>query len=230
MILHRAMDVGELSPCPYLPDRKKQIKYFLASELDESDVSFLLAKGWRKFGVSFFQPSCPDCQECVPIRVISDEFKPSKSQKRNLKKNRDIDVVFGPLKFSERAFEIYKDHSNQRFSQECNLEEFIVSFFSPSTPGLQSEFYLNGELIGMGFLDKGEDCLSSVYFIYDTRFSHLGLGTFSILKEIEHTRSLGLKYYCLGYYVSECQRMEYKNNFKPREHYNWLQDKWDLIS
>ncbi len=66
-----------------------------------------------------------------------------------------------------------------------------------------------------------------LYFIYDAKFSHLGLGTFSIIKEIEHTRSLGLKYYCLGYYVQECQRMAYKNNFKPREHYNWLADKWE---
>ena len=228
MILHRELDIGELSLCPYLPDRKKQIRYFLASELNESDISFLLAKGWRKFGVYFFQPSCPDCRECIPVRVLCDEFKPSKSQRRNLKKNSNIDVVFGPLKYSERAFEIYKDHSKQRFSQKCNLEEFISGFFSPSVPSLQSEYYLDGELIGLGFLDKGEDCLSSVYFIYDTKFSHLGLGTFSILKEIEQTRSLGLKYYCLGYYVQECQRMAYKNNFRPREHYNWLEDKWEV--
>ncbi|MFQ5688385.1 MAG: hypothetical protein ACE5GV_17195 [Candidatus Scalindua sp.] len=33
---------------------------------------------------------------------------------------------------------------------------------------------------------------------------------------LTHTRSLGLKYYCLGYYVSECRRMAYNNNFKPR--------------
>jgi len=201
MILHRELDIGELSLCPYLPDRKKQIRYFLASELNESDISLLLAKGWRKFGVYFFQPSCPDCSECIPVRVLCDEFKPSKSQRRNLKKNSNIDIVFAPLKYSERAFEIYKDHSSQRFSQESNLEEFISGFFSPSVPSLQSEYYLNGELIGLGFLDKGEDCLSSVYFIYDTKFSHLGLGTFSILKEIEHTQMLGLKYYCLGYYV-----------------------------
>ena len=97
MILHRDLDIGELSLCPYLPDRKKKNRYFLASELDESDISFLLAKGWRKFGVYFFQPSCPDCQECVPIRVISDEFKPSKSQRRNLKKNREVS---GPAKGS----------------------------------------------------------------------------------------------------------------------------------
>lgn len=117
MILHRKLDIGELSLCPYLPNRKKRIKYFLASGLDESEISFLLEKGWRKFGIYFFQPSCPDCRECVPFRVISDEFKPSKSQRRNLKKNKNTDVVFGPLKFSERAFEIYQNHSNQRFSQ-----------------------------------------------------------------------------------------------------------------
>jgi len=228
MILHRELDIGELSLCPYLPERKKQIRYFLASELNESDISLLLAKGWRKFGVYFFQPSCPDCSECIPVRVLCDEFKPSKSQRRNLKKNSNIDIVFAPLKYSERAFEIYKDHSSQRFSQDCNLEEFISGFFSPSVPSLQSEYYLNGELIGLGFLDKGEDCLSSVYFIYDTKFSHLGLGTFSILKEIEHTQMLGLKYYCLGYYVKECQKMAYKNNFRPREHYNWLEDKWEV--
>ena len=228
MILHRELDIGELSLCPYLPERKKQIRYFLASELNESDISLLLAKGWRKFGVYFFQPSCPDCSECIPVRVLCDEFKPSKSQRRNLKKNSNVDVVFGPLKYSERAFEIYKDHSSQRFSQDCNLEEFISGFFSPAVPSLQSEYYLNGELIGLGFLDKGEDCLSSVYFIYDTKFSHLGLGTFSILKEIEHAQMLGLKYYCLGYYVKECQKMAYKNNFRPREHYNWLEDKWEV--
>ncbi len=229
MLLHRDLDIGELSLCPYLPDRKKQIKYFLASKLDESEVSFLLAKGWRKFGVYFFQPSCPDCRECIPLRVLTSKFKPSKSQRRNLKKNTDIEVVFAPLKFSERAFEIYKTHSHQRFSQECNLEEFITNFYSPSTPCLQSEFYLNGELIGLGFLDRGKDCLSSVYFIYDTKYSHLGLGTYSVLEEIKHTRSLGLQYYCLGYYVQACQKMAYKNNFKPSEHYSWLLDKWEVV-
>ncbi len=63
---------------------------------------------------------------------------------------------------------------------------------------------------------------------FPAKFSHLRLGTFSILKEIEHTRSLGLKYYCLGYYVQKCQKMSYKNNFRPREHYNWLEDKWEV--
>ncbi|MBT7591672.1 MAG: hypothetical protein HN561_11435 [Candidatus Scalindua sp.] len=71
--------------------------------------------------------------------------------------------------------------------------------------------------------------MSSVYFIYDAKFSHLWLEAFSILKEIKHTRTLGLKYYCLGYYVQECQTMAYKNNFEPSEHYSWLEDKWEVV-
>jgi len=80
MILHRELDIGELSLCPYLPDRKKQIRYFLASELNESDISFLLAKGWRKFGVYFFQPSCPDCRECIPVRVLCENLSHPKAR------------------------------------------------------------------------------------------------------------------------------------------------------
>jgi len=73
------------------------------------------------------------------------------------------------------------NYVNRRLSQECNLEEFIFGFFTPSTPSLQSEYYLNGKQIGLGFLDKEEDCLSSAYFIYDTKFLHLGPEIFSIL-------------------------------------------------
>ncbi len=66
-----------------------------------------------------------------------------------------------------------------------------------------------------------------MYFVYDTSLFHMGLGTFSIIKEIEYSLSLGLKYYCLGYYVQKCQKMAYNNNFKLREHYNWSNDKWE---
>ena len=59
-----------------------------------------------------------------------------------------------------------------------------MNFYSPSTPSLQSEFYINGELIGLGFLDRGKDCLSSVYFIYDTTGNRVGeLTVFSYLRQ-----------------------------------------------
>lgn len=226
MILLQAPELDELSPCPYLPGRNKQFEQFFARELNEKEMASLLADGWRKFGIHFFRPSCPECISCLPLRVKTQSFTPSKSQKRNLKNNRNIEVKFGPLSYSPRIYEIYRAHSMERFSQTTSLEDFLFAFYSPSCPVLQSEYYLDGELIGVGFLDKGEDSLSSVYFFFDPDYSKLGIGTFSILKEIEHARSLGLPYYYLGYYVPGCGSMAYKDTFRPREHYDWEGKNW----
>ena len=226
MILLQGPELDELSPCPYLPDREKQFEQFFARELNEKEMASLLSDGWRKFGIHFFRPSCPECKSCLPLRVKAQRFIPSRSQKRNLKNNNGIEVKFSPLSYSPRIYEIYEAHSMERFSQTTSLEDFLFAFYSPSCPAMQSEYYLGGKLIGAGFLDIGADSLSSVYFFFDPDYSNLGIGTFSILKEIEHARSLDLPYYYLGYYVPGCSSMIYKNSFRPREHYVWEERKW----
>lgn len=226
MILLQPPELGDLAPCPYLPERDQQFEQFFAKDLDEKEMADLLADGWRKFGIHFFRPSCPGCTSCLPLRIISKTFSPSKSQKRNLKANREIEVKFGPLSYSPRIYQIYEAHSRKRFSQLTSLEDFLFAFYSPSCPSLQSEYYLDGKLIGAGFLDMGIDSLSSVYFFFDPDYSKLGIGTFSILKEIEHAGSLGLPYYYLGYYVPGCDSMKYKDSFRPREHYDWEGKRW----
>lgn len=226
MILLRSPQFDDLSPCPYLPEREKQYEYFFAHELNEEDTDHVLAQGWRKFGIHFFRPSCPGCNQCIPVRVLTKEFKPSRSQKRNLKKNVNVEVRFGPLIFTSRIYEIYSAHSAERFNQKADLENFLVGFYTPSCPSLQSEYYLDGQLIGVGFLDIGDNCLSSIYFFFDPAYSKLGIGTFSVLKEIEYAASMDLSYYYLGYYVPGCSRMSYKDTFRPREHFNWDTNCW----
>ncbi|MCB0208795.1 MAG: arginyltransferase [Anaerolineae bacterium] len=221
--------LDELNPCPYLPDRQKQFQYFFAQNLNDSEISFVLSMGWRKFGAYYFRPVCNSCRECTPIRVLTHAFKPSKSQRKTLKKNEAVRVEFGPLTYSKRAYEIYVNHSHNRFGQECSLDNFLFNFYTPSCPALQSEYYIDDQLIAVGFLDQGADCLSSVYFVYDTAYSHLGLGNFSILKEIEYAQSIGLPYYYLGYYIRDCQSMNYKDRFQPREYLDWHTGKWFLV-
>ena len=228
MLLFQKPTLDDLAPCSYLPGREKQFQYFLGTNVSAEEISWLLARGWRKFGIYYFRPVCPTCRDCIPLRVQADDFSPSKSQRRILKKNSAVEVRFGPREFSERAFEIYQDHSVNRFGEEKSKKNFKASFYRPSCPGLQSEYYLAGEMVGLGFLDQGEDSLSSVYFVFDTNYSALGLGTFSILKEIEYAKTQELAYYYLGYYIEACGSMAYKNRFKPREHYNWFNDQWDV--
>ena len=226
MELLRNLALDELSPCPYLEGREKQFEYFFAHNLDEEEISSLLSEGWRKFGIHFFRPACPTCTECIPLRVLTNDFAPSKSQRRILKKEESIDVKFGPPRYDPRIYQIFEAHSLERFSQPTGFEDFLLSFYTPACPGMQSEYYFEGELVGVGFLDRGSDCLSSVYFAFDPHRSELGLGTFSILKEIEEARKMGLPHYYLGFYVPGCARMTYKDHFLPREHYDWESAQW----
>lgn len=230
MQLYQPLRRGEPSPCPYLPDRVFLPEYFLAAELSAAELTPLLATGWRKFGLYFFRPACPDCRLCIPLRVVAGGFRPSASQRRILRRNRDLQVSWGPLRYSEEAFALYQAHSRERFAQPSDREGFVASFFQPSCPALQLELRLQGELIGLGILDLAGDGLSSVYFCFDPRHGRRNLGTFGALQEIALTRELGLPWYYLGYFVPGSPRMAYKDHFRPRQHFDWASQCWQEVT
>jgi arginine-tRNA-protein transferase len=216
----------EISDCPYLPGRRKRYESFLADRLDAGELARLLAEGWRKFGLYYFRPACPECRLCIPLRVPVADFSPSRSQRRLLRRNAGLRIASGRLKPSQRIYEIYREHSRRRFDQESDPEEFLFSFYLQSCPGLQLEIRRGEEMIAFGLLDQGSDCLSSVYFAFDPRHAECGLGNFGALQEIELARSFGLAWYYLGYYVPGSPRMAYKDHFRPREYWDWEGRRW----
>jgi len=78
-------------------------------------------------------------------------------------------------------------------------------------------YLLDGKLIAVGVLDILPGCVSSVYFYYDPEYSHLSLGTYSAIREIQLTVGLGLKYYYLGFYIHSCDKMRYKGRYSPSD-------------
>lgn len=219
--------VGDTSACSLRAGQLRTDQYFLAGDVTGRELDKLLAEGWRKFGYYFFKPSCSSCRACTPLRIPVDKFSPNRSQKRTLLKGRDLNVTFGPLNFSPRVFELFKEHSRVRFGKDENdLEQFLFSFYTPSCPGLQVSISLAGELVGVGWLDVGESSLSSVYFCFDPKHSALSLGSYSILAGIEYARELGLQWNYLGYCVAGNRSSAYKKNFKPYEYFDWVAAEW----
>lgn len=216
--------------CPYLPSEIQSLSVFWATNIDEVETQELLSNGWRKFGTMNFRPSCPNCQKCTPLRVLVQQFAPTKSQRKISKKNQDIIVSFTELEYQNEYFTLYKKHSKNRFNQEniSNEDEFIRSFFEFTGQQFLSLFYLDGKLIAFGVLEKGVDSMSSVYFVYDPDFSDRNLGTFGAIQEIEYARQLGLSHYYLGYWVAECKSLAYKANFSPYETFDWTNRQWRL--
>lgn len=212
--------------CSYLPHEAMRYAFFYAHCLTHDELEQLLVKGWRKFGQMFFRMACPSCRKCIPIRVPVKVFQPTRSQRRVIRKNADARVEFKPLAFSQRIYEIYQNHSTRFQNEISDVKTFIDHFVIRSSPSFQSEYYHGQTLMAVGYLDHSSHALSSVYFIFDTQFSRLSPGTFSVLREIEHARDLGLDYYYLGYYNPDCQKIAYKNNFRPCEVMNWDTFEW----
>ena len=80
----RLVSSGE-HPCPYLPDRIANNRAFLAERIDPEIYHAFMDAGFRRSGRVVYQPACPTCRACMPIRVPVATFQPSKSQRRSLK-------------------------------------------------------------------------------------------------------------------------------------------------
>jgi len=217
---------SEEFPCSYFSEKTARFTYFFAVDVTAEELDTILSRGWRKFGMYYFKPVCNDCRECIPIRIKTDGLTPSKSQRRVIKECKGLRVEFKDLEYRDEIFEIYKDHSTNRFNKDSNDEDFYSSFYTQSCPTMQSEYYIDNKLAAVGFIDRSSNALSSIYFIYRNEFTKFRLGTFSVIKETGYALSLGLQYYYLGYYIEKNSSMSYKNSFHVNEKMDWESGKW----
>lgn len=220
---------ADIVSCPYIKGEKFRQRYAILNDLTPYDFDMLIINGWRHFGYYFFMPNCETCNSCMPIRTMISDFTPTKSQRRNLKKNNSIvEVEFVEPQYSDEIYSVYEKHSKVKFEQESTVKDFKESFFADAIRGNSklSLFRVDGILVGIGFLDMSEQGISSVYFCYDTDYSHLGLGVYSVLKEIEFGKLHGKSYYYLGYYVEGNGSMEYKSRYTPSEILDWNKAEW----
>ncbi len=82
---------------------------------------------------------------------------------------------------------------------------------------LALDYYVDGELVAVAIVDRGETSWSAVYTFFDPEVSRLSPGTFSILKQIELCREHSIKWLYLGFYIENCTHMRYKEAYRPHE-------------
>jgi arginine-tRNA-protein transferase len=226
MQLLQELRLSDPQDCPYLPGRQSRMAHFFAQEVTAAELDKLLETGWRKFGYSFFRPLCPECRECVPLRIPVARFLPSKSQRRVMRGASPIAVSFKELEPGQEIYDVFRDHAQSRFGKPLAVEEFLQNFCLAPCPALQSEYRLDGALVAAGIIDRSERALSSVYFAFRAAVADFRPGVLSVIAEIAHAVSLGLDYYYLGYWIAGNPSMAYKSAFRPHEVYDWEAKLW----
>ena len=184
--------------------------------------------GFRRSQTVAYRPSCLDCQACVSVRVVTGEFKPSSTQKRDIKRNRDLVVTECRPWATDEQFELLSKylavrHPDGGMSQMDELDYADMVEHTPVTSSLVEyrEPTENGEpgaLVGACLTDRQGDGLSMIYSFYDPDHAdRAGLGNYIILDHIQRAAQNGLPYVYLGYWVEGSPRMQYKVRYRPLE-------------
>lgn len=212
--------------CPYGLPRVATFHQATFAPLTERVMELFLAAGYRRNGDCLYTMHCRDCNACIPIRLRPPLFVPNRNQKRSVKKNIDVEVLFKPLEVDEENIDLCDRFLTERYPRENNsargyfYEFFLTNIISTG----QLQFRLDGKLIGTSIVDIGYNWLNAVYFYFDPDQSKRSLGTFNIMTLIDVCLEWGVEYLYLGYLIEEVPAMSYKNNFKP--HYLYLDDIW----
>ena len=183
--------------------------------------SKLSALGFRRSGDHYYRPHCASCNACTAVRLPVNLFSPSKSQKRNIKKNVGLETSVTLPEFNQRHYDLYEKYISTRHADGDMFppsEEQYRSFLVESNPStFFLEFKYKGEVIGVSVIDELDDGLSAVYTFFDPDISARSLGVYSILWQIEECKRRSLDFLYLGYWIENCRKMEYKTQYRPLE-------------
>lgn len=215
-----------LQRCPYREGQVARMPLYRQLRrltLAEADQRFANAE--RRVGGCLYRTACPTCRACEGLRIPVESFRPSKSQRRVLARWADEGrVEHGAPTFSDAKLALFNRHKQARglvadddpVMTSAGYTSWLVhSCFQT----MEMRYFLGDRLVGVGIVDVGRSSLSSVYFYFDPdpALGRHAPGVYSILQEIELCRRTGRSHLYLGLYVSECDRLNYKAQYRPHE-------------
>jgi len=208
--------------CSYLENKEQTTHYKVINNCSAHTTQELVERGYRRFGKMYFRPVCENCQECQSIKIDVANYSFSKSEKRVIKKSKDVSIyIQTPSLTQDHLYLFDKYHLFMQEKKDWNFqnvtaEHYYNSFVTGHEEyGKEVLYFYDGKLIAVDLIDVLEDGISSIYFYYDPDYSHLSLGKLSLLQQIQLAEQSNKKWIYLGYYVEQCPSLNYKANYKP---------------
>ena len=218
-----ALHISNQHECGYFDDRVATTLFVHPGEIMTSQTyDGLLKNGFRRSGHLIYKPHCRNCNACVPLRISSREFKPSRSQQRVLNKNQDVTYRIMAPQYLDEHYRLYKTYLGERHrngGMEKHTEaDYRESMLNSGVNSALIEYRLNKKIICVSVTDLVDDGLSAVYTYFDPQLSRRrSLGVFAILSQIYLARSMQRSWLYLGYWIEESRKMAYKSNFSASE-------------
>ncbi len=219
-------------PCQYLPDR--DCRYLVVTSMipvgqalalapgsarlaGDDTLEEMLARGFFRQGFEFWRYSCESCQQCIPMRIPVNRFRPSRSQRRSWRRNHDTVVTIGAPELTEEKYDLIQRHRAKfAYTRDFPWDSCVMMWMQLGEEAREFLYYRGGRLVGLGLVDPTPHVAASLEFWHEVD-PRRSLGTFSLMYEIEWCRQTGREYLYLGPWVEGSETMGYKANFRPHE-------------
>jgi hypothetical protein len=156
------------------PGGRVEIVFLLGQAADRRHLDELLANGWRHFAESFYRYDRTlfdgSIREVMPLRIKLSDFVPSKSQRRILKRNCDLEIALNPAEIDEESVALFRSHRERFKSNAPNSLYDYLSIFGPAErPSPVGEMRVRREkkLVAVSYFDLGRNALSGIYAMFD---------------------------------------------------------------
>ena len=220
------------TPCPYLEgfQERKVFTHLVGDKAGELN-DLLTHGGFRRSQSIAYRPACDLCRACVSVRVVADEFQPSRNMRKVAQRNDDLVGEMRNAIPTSEQYSVFRAYLDARHHDGGMADMTVLDYammvedshvttriieYRRRTPdsGITGK---GGDLIAAALTDILGDGLSMVYSFFEPGENDRSLGTFMILDHIARARSMGLPYVYLGYWIDGSSKMGYKGRFLPQQ-------------
>ena len=191
--------------------------------IDAAHYERLALAGFRRSGKYYYRPQCTDCRACISVRVATHEFDWRRRFRKTLKRNSDLTVEWRRPYLDSEIYQLYSRYIASRHRHgdmyPPSTEQFRT-FLMVEGPDTQFMCLRDSEnnLVSVGVVDVlPKHGLSAIYTFFDPDQPKRGLGQMSLLTQIIATNEADLDYLYLGYWIRDCEKMNYKTDYRPLE-------------
>lgn len=210
-------------PCPYI-EGKMERKLFthMAGERADDINNNLTHAGFRRSQTIAYRPACDLCSACQSVRVDAENFKPSKGFRRIMKSNADLTSEYCRPEASREQYDLLRAYLDTRHRHggmsDMTVLDYIAMVEETAVDTNMVEYRdADGSLQACVLVDNMQDGFSMVYSFFNPEEKTRSLGSFVILDQIMRAQAEKRPHVYLGYYIEDCEKMNYKKRFQPLE-------------
>lgn len=163
-----------------------------------------------------------------PTRYTLRDFKFTKSLRRVLNRNKDLQTVIRPLRVTPEKSDLYDTYNYLKHGEppRKSLREVYKYVSHDDSKKMELCVFKDNRLVACSIFEHGYYGLYSNTAFWNLTETARSLGTLTILLEVQYALSKRMVWYYLGHFYPRNPNYLYKTRFQGLELWDWDNERW----